>query len=121
MKKNCLECGNPLHGRTDKKFCDNYCRSAYHNKKLLKQNEVIRSTISVLTKNRTILKEIFDKNEKIVRNEILVKKGFSENYFTHYQNTSPNNSYKCCFEYGFKEVDGNCVEIISLSEMLDNA
>jgi len=28
----CLECGEPLIGRSDKKFCDDQCRNAYNNK-----------------------------------------------------------------------------------------
>ena len=30
--RECLTCGTELRGRTDKKFCDDYCRSAYNNK-----------------------------------------------------------------------------------------
>ncbi len=29
----CKECGKILHGRSDKRFCNDDCRSSYHNKK----------------------------------------------------------------------------------------
>ena len=30
--KPCLSCSKPVKGRTDKKFCDDYCRNSYHNR-----------------------------------------------------------------------------------------
>ena len=32
MDKLCLECGDKLFGRIDKKFCSDACRNAYNNK-----------------------------------------------------------------------------------------
>jgi hypothetical protein len=29
--KTCLFCEKPVKGRSDKKFCDDYCRAAYNN------------------------------------------------------------------------------------------
>jgi predicted nucleic acid-binding Zn ribbon protein len=34
----CLTCNKPLKGRTDKKFCDDYCRNNYNNQ--LKSNTI---------------------------------------------------------------------------------
>ena len=31
MEKVCLECGDKLVGRSDKKFCSDYCRNAHNN------------------------------------------------------------------------------------------
>lgn len=31
MDKKCLECGEKIVGRADKKFCNDYCRNAYNN------------------------------------------------------------------------------------------
>ena len=30
--RECLECGEPLKGRVDKKFCSDYCRNSHNNK-----------------------------------------------------------------------------------------
>ncbi|MBC7654417.1 MAG: DUF2116 family Zn-ribbon domain-containing protein, partial [Oligoflexus sp.] len=32
MDKQCLDCGNSIKGRADKKFCDDQCRSNYNNR-----------------------------------------------------------------------------------------
>ena len=33
MEIKCLDCGEIIEGRTDKKFCNLYCKSSYHYKK----------------------------------------------------------------------------------------
>lgn len=35
----CLNCDKTLKGRTDKKFCDDYCRNSYNNQ--LKPQKII--------------------------------------------------------------------------------
>jgi predicted nucleic acid-binding Zn ribbon protein len=37
---NCINCGKVNKGRPDKKFCDDNCRSNYHNKKRKKGRKV---------------------------------------------------------------------------------
>ncbi|MFA6947300.1 MAG: DUF2116 family Zn-ribbon domain-containing protein, partial [Pedobacter sp.] len=32
MERECLDCGAALRGRTDKKFCDDQCRSNFNNR-----------------------------------------------------------------------------------------
>ena len=44
-KKQCLECGNELMGRIDKKFCSDGCRNAYHNKVNPATKNLIRNII----------------------------------------------------------------------------
>ena len=59
----CCECGDKIKGRSDKKFCNDACRSAHHNKK----NKVVcspqKKINSVLSKNRRILKDCFEQSE----------------------------------------------------------
>ena len=59
MKRKCLECQEILYGRSDKKFCGDYCRNTYNNK-LNKSNKTIRKinkTIKRITQySRTTIK-----------------------------------------------------------------
>ncbi|MCH5686755.1 DUF2116 family Zn-ribbon domain-containing protein [Niabella sp. W65] len=41
--KNCMACGKPVKGRSDKKFCDDYCRNAYNNRANGINSGIIRS------------------------------------------------------------------------------
>ena len=57
--KLCLDCHKPVKGRTDKKFCDDYCRNNYNN--ALKSNTInlVRNINNALGKNRRILEALF--------------------------------------------------------------
>ena len=48
MKKQCLECGEPLQGRVDKRFCGDYCRNTYHNRSNRGASAIIRQVNRVL-------------------------------------------------------------------------
>ena len=41
--KTCLECGEPILGRSDKKFCSDLCRNAYNNKANSDSNNFVRN------------------------------------------------------------------------------
>jgi predicted nucleic acid-binding Zn ribbon protein len=56
--KQCLECGETIRGRIDKKFCTDYCRNTYNNKVNKDSKNLIRNTNNRLRKNHKILLEI---------------------------------------------------------------
>jgi len=55
MKRHCFECGEPLKGRIDKKFCDDACRNSYNNRVNKDTKNLIRNTNNRLRKNYRIL------------------------------------------------------------------
>jgi len=100
--KRCLSCDKKLEGRIDKKFCDPYCKSAYHYKK--SQNETPKFYTKVqqqLKLNRKILKNYNKAGKATVRAEILLEKGFNPNFFTHYWKNHKKDVYLFVYEYGF--------------------
>ena len=82
----CLTCETMLRGRIDKKFCDDYCRSAYNNQQYQTDRGLgfIRKVNNVLRKNRKILEELAPASADTytVSKARLVKKGFNFNYLT---------------------------------------
>jgi len=56
--KQCLECGDPVKGRIDKKFCSDYCRNAYNNKVNKDSKNLIRNINNRLRKNHKILVQL---------------------------------------------------------------
>ncbi|MBL7762218.1 MAG: DUF2116 family Zn-ribbon domain-containing protein, partial [Chitinophagaceae bacterium] len=54
----CLNCGKPLKGRSDKKFCDDSCRNNYNNQLKSIVNNQMRNINNVLGKNRRILESL---------------------------------------------------------------
>ena len=62
MQKTCLECGEKIVGRVDKKFCSDYCRNAHHNNLNKDRKNLVRNVNNLLRKNYRILEE-FNPNE----------------------------------------------------------
>uniref|UniRef100_UPI00374D4ADE DUF2116 family Zn-ribbon domain-containing protein n=2 Tax=Ferruginibacter sp. TaxID=1940288 RepID=UPI00374D4ADE len=61
--KKCLTCGKTIKGRTDKKFCDDYCRNGYNNQLKAGDNNYVRNINNALRKNRRILESLLPDNE----------------------------------------------------------
>ena len=120
MKPTCTECGAPLRGRTDKKFCGDMCRTSHHNKKMQQKNKLIKNTISILTKNREVLNSISEKGDIFISIEVVNNKGFRKEYFTHHRTLENTGNYKCCFEFGIKEIDSNKIEVINFNQLQVN-
>lgn len=106
--KNCLYCNEVLTGRTDKKFCDVQCKSAYQYQQSKVQPERFYNKVdNQLKRNRKILKE-FNKGGKVtLRAELLINQGFNPNFFTHYWKNHKGDVYLFVYEYGFIKIKEN--------------
>ena len=62
-QKLCLECGDRIQGRSDKKFCTDYCRNSYNNKVNKESKNLIRNTNNQLRRNYKILSELNTKGK----------------------------------------------------------
>ena len=109
----CLQCNKKIVGRSDKKFCDSYCRNSYNNRIIRKKEKMILGINSVLRKNRTILKSINPEGRTTVKTEYLKIAGFDFRYFTHLQIFNSGNIYRFCYDYGYMPVDDNKILIIN--------
>lgn len=102
-EKRCLRCGKPVYGRSDKKFCDEYCRSTYNNHVRSAANNLVRRINNALLKNRKILESMLSKEGSTtkVKEEELLALGFQPQYHTHTQK-SKGQQYLFCYEYGYQ-------------------
>ena len=109
----CLHCGNPLQGRTDKKFCDDHCRSYFNNKINSDLNATVRNINHILRKNRRILAALVPvKGRAKICKSTLSEFGFNFYYFTHYHTTLKGSNYKICYDYGYLDLNPKTVAII---------
>lgn len=116
--KTCLSCGKPVKGRSDKKFCDDYCRAAYNNELKSAANNLIRNVNNALGKNRRILESLLpggDATAKASRDKLL-EKGFQFKYHTHLYTTKTNKVYYYCYEYGYLPLEHNWYLIVKRAE-----
>ncbi len=100
--RTCESCGKHLEGRSDKKFCDAYCKSSYHYKKSLEEAPRFYNKVDNQLKiNRRILKSYNKAGKATVRSKMLLEQGFNPNFFTHYWKNHKSDVYFFVYEYGF--------------------
>ena len=100
----CLSCRKALKGRTDKKFCDDFCRNNYNNQLKSSDNNYVRNINNALRKNRRILATLLEgiaEGKTTTRKDSLSVNGFEFRYFTHTYITKEGKTYFFCYEYGY--------------------
>lgn len=107
-KKYCLACGKTLHGRADKKFCNDYCRNAYNNNLKSATTQIVRNINNALLKNRRILETILGNEEmQKTKKDKLLQQGFQFKYGTHTYTNKKGNVYFFCYEYGYLPLESD--------------
>jgi len=121
--KYCMECGEAVQGRTDKKFCSDACRNMYHYRSNNAPINYVRNVVNALKRNRRILMELNDGPEgtKKVHRDKLVQKGYNFMYHTNIYRTMKGNTYVFCFEHGYLELSENWYALVRRDEYLERA
>ncbi|MCK0180085.1 hypothetical protein MWU50_12345 [Flavobacteriaceae bacterium S0862] len=110
-QKLCLYCQKELQGRSDKKFCDMYCKSSFqYLQSKLKPSRFYNKVDNQLKLNRRILKYYNKAGKATIRSSILTDQGFDPNFFTHYWKNQKGDVYLFVYEYGFLALKENNVE-----------
>ncbi len=117
--KPCLSCGKPVKGRTDKKFCDDYCRNNYNNQLKSGSTNLVRNINNALTKNRRVLDSLIAEGEDMAKTtkEKLLQKGFQFKYMTHQYNNKKGNTYYFCYDLGYLPLDNDWYLIVKRKEI----
>lgn len=104
-------------GRADKKFCDDFCRNAYHNKQNRDERNFVRNINKILQRNRKILYALNpDDKSKVHRNK-LSNSGFNFNYFTSTYTTKAGATYYFCYEKGYLPIDNDWFALVTNHEI----
>ncbi len=117
-RRTCLNCDKTIQGRSDKKFCDDYCRNNFNNQIKAYSNNLIRNVNNALRKNRRILEAALTEAEdtaKITKQHML-HQGFQFKYLTHTYINKKGNTYFFCYDYGYLELDGDWVLVVKMRE-----
>jgi predicted nucleic acid-binding Zn ribbon protein len=115
--KNCLACDKPIHGRSDKKFCNDYCRNSYNNQMKSMNTSSIKDINNVLVKNRKVLETALGENEmEKITKEKLLQHGLNFKYITHTYTNKKGNTYCFCYEYGYLPLENDWYLIVKRKE-----
>ncbi|MCF8713306.1 hypothetical protein JM658_00555 [Joostella atrarenae] len=112
MEKVCLECGEKLIGRADKKFCSDYCRNAFNNKLNKDSKNLIRNINNRLRKNYRILEELNPESKTKTTKTRLLDKGFDFEHFTSTYTTKKGTTYYFLYDIGYLPLENDYYMIV---------
>src|SRR5690349_738397 len=115
-EKVCLECGEPVKGRSDKKFCSDACRNIYHYNANNAPINYVRNVVNILKRNRRVLSELNPEGKTKVHREKLLERGYNFLYHTNIYRTRAGNTYVFCFEHGYLESSENWFVLVRRDE-----
>ncbi len=109
----CLECGEKIIGRSDKKFCNDACRNAYNNRHNKDMSNLMRRINNKLRKNFRILSEqkFIDGKVKTTKQSLSIN-GFDFTYFTHFKIYKNGAEYRFVYDIGYKFLEDDWVLIV---------
>ncbi|MEI6866028.1 hypothetical protein [Flavicella sp.] len=105
MKKQCLECAEEFIGRSDKKFCSDYCRNSYNNKVDSESKNLVRNINNRLKKNHKVLTKLNRSGKTKIPKFKLTDEGFYFKYFTNIYTTQTGNIYYYIYDQGYLPLD----------------
>jgi hypothetical protein len=114
-----LDCGAVLHGRADKKFCNDMCRNNYNNQLNSSSSNYIRNINNILRRNRRIMEELNPSGKTKTTREKMAAKGFNFDYCTRIYNTHNGKTYYFSYEYGYLPLDNDELLLVKRDEKVE--
>jgi hypothetical protein len=119
--KACLTCSRSLHGRTDKKFCNDHCRNTFNNQLNSRQNNFLRNIDNCIRRNRRIMQQLLGARQAgIYSSANLSGRGFHFNYCTHTYINRKGDICHFCYDYGYLFKSKDRVQLIKPRNSLAN-
>lgn len=112
----CLDCGELLRGRLDKKFCDDLCRSNYNNRIYSENSSAVRRVNKILSRNRKIMETLNPAGKVKVSRKKMLEKGFDFSFITSFYQTQTGKTYYFCYEYGYLSLENEDVLLVKREE-----
>jgi hypothetical protein len=113
-QKCCLVCHRQLHGRADKRFCNDACRNIFHNQLNGSSNNYVRQINHLLQKNRRILASLIPGNAQKIKisQSQLVELGYHFQYYTHERTNNKGIASRFCYDYGYQPMGAGVLMIV---------
>ena len=101
--KYCLNCGDRMVGRSDKKFCSDECRTMFNNRKYRDIHREVARIDRILKKNYSIIDTLYKKGERRIAFTALFGMGFNFEYVTSMRESSDIDSsfVAGCYNYSY--------------------
>lgn len=121
QEKKCCTCNKIIRGRSDKKFCNEYCRNVYNNKAKSADSPTTKHINKILNKNRVVLKLNISKQQAVrkIKKETLREQGFVFKYHTHLFNRNNGNPYFFIYDFGYLSLCQEWCLVFEADQLLD--
>jgi hypothetical protein len=103
--RTCEHCGEKILGRSDKRFCSDYCRNSQHNLENRDNSNYMRKVNNLLRKNRRILAKFNPNGKAKILGTALMEEGFNFAYFTNIYETKKGGKYYFCYDQGYIQIE----------------
>ena len=97
----CLQCGAPLYGRRDKRFCSQDCKDRYHYALQADSRRYRRRVLVNLEQNYALLDELVESGVSEVSRIDLVVQGFKPGLVTGYTRRRGAQDELRCFDISY--------------------
>jgi len=108
--RKCLFCESVIHGRSDKKFCDDNCRSC-HYKEHHRLDDYLKKVNATLMRNRKILEKFVNEmnhSDLSIPLSSLMLHGFNMSFHTGTVKLGKETGY-CCYDYTYLHKKDNSI------------
>lgn len=112
MQKTCVECGEAIRGRADKKFCSDTCRNTYNNRQNKDSKKIMRNVNNKLRKNYRILESLNPRDKTKTTKEKLLSLEFDFNYITAIYTTKAGKVYYFVYDQGYLPLDNDFYALV---------
>jgi len=107
-----------MRGRTDKKFCCDQCRVAYHNRLNSDENNYVRNVNNLIRRNRRILYRLAKGGKTKVSRSVLSQNGFDFGFFTSTDSMQDGSICYYCYEQGYMPLEEQQVLLITKQDLI---
>ena len=107
VKNICQDCGEKLVGRSDKKYCNDYCRNNFNNKQNAFRYEHMKYVNRILKSNWRILQTLYKEGNLKSTEDILTGLGFKFECITGIEVQNEKVKLIRCYDYVLIKMDGN--------------
>ena len=113
----CLNCGLPVFGRADKKYCDDHCRNDFHNSQAVTNSRLTRSAHKNLRRNYEILSGVVEAGIcEIAKDELLVY-GFTTKPITEMELREDGTMIYGIYDIHYFEKANRMIEVYRKSDL----
>lgn len=115
-KRVCESCGDPITGRSDKRYCSDYCRNTAHNAVNRDGSNYMRKVNNILRRNRRILARFNPTGKAKVLGTVLMEEGFNFAYYTNVYETKKGMRYFFCYDQGYLKLEDGWYALVERQE-----